>query len=62
MDCSLPGSFVDGIFQARLLEWVAIFFSKNQMIISIDAEKIWQNSPYIYDKQKNKKQFSRKWV
>ena len=24
MDCSLPGSFVGGILQARLLEWVAI--------------------------------------
>ena len=23
MDCSLPGSFVHGIFQARILEWVA---------------------------------------
>ena len=28
MDCSLPGSSVHGIFQARVLEWVAIFFSK----------------------------------
>ena len=27
MDCSPPGSSVHGIFQARLLEWVAIFFS-----------------------------------
>ena len=27
MDCSLPGSFVHGIFQARVLEWVAIAFS-----------------------------------
>ena len=27
MDCSLPGSFVRGISQARKLEWVAIFFS-----------------------------------
>ena len=24
MDCSLPGSSVHGIFQARILEWVAI--------------------------------------
>ena len=23
MDCSLPGSSVDGILQARILEWVA---------------------------------------
>ena len=28
MDCSLPGSSVHGIFQARVLEWVAISFSK----------------------------------
>ena len=27
MDCSLPGSSVHGIFQARVLEWVAIAFS-----------------------------------
>jgi len=26
MDCSLPGSFVHGIFQARVLEWGAIAF------------------------------------
>ena len=24
MDCSLPGSYVHGILQARILEWVAI--------------------------------------
>ena len=28
MDCSLPGSSVRGIFQARVLEWIAISFSK----------------------------------
>ena len=28
MDCSLPGSSVHGIFQARLLEWGAIAFSE----------------------------------
>ena len=28
MDCSLPGSSVHGIFQARVLEWVAISFSR----------------------------------
>ena len=29
MDCSLPGSSLHGIFQARVLEWVAIAFSDN---------------------------------
>ena len=28
MDCSLPGSSVHAIFQARVLEWVAISFSR----------------------------------
>ena len=28
MDCSLPGSSVHGIFQARVLEWGAISFSR----------------------------------
>ena len=32
MDCRLPGSFVHGIFQARILEWVAIPFSKTSYI------------------------------
>ena len=30
MDCSLPGSSIHGIFQARILEWVAISFSKQE--------------------------------
>ena len=29
MDCSLPGSSVHGICQARVLEWVAIAFSES---------------------------------
>ena len=29
MDCSLPGSSVHGIFQARVLEWGAVAFSNN---------------------------------
>ena len=28
MDCSLPGSSIHGIFQARVLEWVAMSFSR----------------------------------
>ena len=31
MDCSLPGSSVHGIFQARVLEWGAIAFSKSSI-------------------------------
>ena len=28
MDCSLPGSSIMGFFQARILEWVAISFTR----------------------------------
>ena len=31
MDCSLLGSSVHGISQARVLEWVAIAFSKEKL-------------------------------
>ena len=31
MDCSLSGSSVHGIFQARVLEWIAISFSNGVM-------------------------------
>ena len=34
MDCSLPGSSVHGIFQARVLEWGAIAFSDNGILLS----------------------------
>jgi len=33
MDCSLPGSSVHGIFQARVLEWGAIAFSLGKIYI-----------------------------
>ena len=35
MDCNLPGSCVHGIFQARVLEWVAIAFSEKTSIETI---------------------------
>ena len=38
MDCSLPGSSVHGISQARfptrILEWIAIWFSKSSYLLS----------------------------
>ena len=37
MDCSLPGSSTNGIFQARVLEWGAIAFSQ---IIADRAKKM----------------------
>jgi len=35
MDCSLPGSSVHGILQARVLEWGAIAFSLNPWALFI---------------------------
>ena len=40
MDCSLPGSSVHGIFQARVLEWGAIAFSNNGILLSHKNNKI----------------------
>ena len=44
MDCSLSGSSVHGIFQARVLEWVAIAFS-----IAAAAAKSLQSCPTLCD-------------
>ena len=43
MDCSLPGSSIHGIFQARVLEWVAIAFSAliPKMLIFTRAISCW---------------------
>ena len=37
MDCSLPGSSVHGIFQAKVLEWGAIAFSDMLILISTNS-------------------------
>ena len=38
MDCSLPGSSIHGIFQARVLEWDAIAFSEKYLLNIIKLE------------------------
>ena len=46
MDCSLPGSSVHGIFQARILEWVAVSYSRrssrprDQTLVSCISKRI----------------------
>ena len=42
MDCSLPGSSVHRIFQARILEWVAISYSRDS-----SQPKDWTHISYI---------------
>ena len=48
MDCSLPGSSVHGSFQARILEWVAISFSKGNTpkINFIPCYCFWGTPPH----------------
>ena len=41
MDCSLPGSSIHGIFQARVLEWGAIAFSSLPSEPPGNGEMIW---------------------
>ena len=50
MDCSLPGSSVHGILQARVLEWGAIAFSLSRLVITFLPRKkrlliSWLQSP-----------------
>ena len=40
MDCSLPGSSIHGIFQARVLEWGAIAFSNGYSTILQFCSKV----------------------
>ena len=42
IDCSLPGSSTHGIFQARVLRWVAIFFSSKCLdFVKDDLFQLW---------------------
>ena len=45
IDCSLPGSSVHGMSQARILEWVAISFSKNRIHVSCIDRWIFTTEP-----------------
>ena len=41
MDCSLPGSSAHGIFQARVLEWVAIAFSEKVQYLNASTNAVF---------------------
>ena len=45
-DCSLPGSSVHGIFQARVLEWGAIAFSYLELL---GKSEFWLNIRWYYE-------------
>ena len=47
MDCSLPASFVHGISQAKILEWIAISFSRDRPHpVTEPASPVLQNVSY----------------
>ena len=45
MDCSLSGSSIHGIFQARVMEWVAIAFS----VATYQFSSVAQSCPTLRD-------------
>ena len=49
MDCSLPGSSIHGIFQARVLEWVAISFFSIKSTAAATAAESLQSCPTLCD-------------
>ena len=55
MDCSLPGSSIHGIFQARILDWVAIPTIKDRNGMDLteteDIKKRWQEYTENYAKK-----------
>ena len=52
-DCSPPGSSIRGIFQARVLEWVAIAFSRALLYCSTN----WCNSAYCTELLADSRQY-----
>ena len=47
MDCSLPGSSIHGIFQARVLEWGAITFSALNPSVSKSSYKHFMEAALV---------------
>ena len=47
MDDSLPGFSVHGVFQARILEWVAVFYSRGLPDSEIEPSRISCNGGQI---------------
>ena len=53
MDCTLPGSSVHGISQARILEWVAISFSKTTQKVCFLKPHFTENRQSLRDSPKS---------
>ena len=48
MDCSLPDSSTHGIFQARVLEWVAIAFSAPRKHRAVTTQIHWRRKVAVW--------------
>ena len=61
MDCSLPGSSVHGILQARVLEWGAIAFSKKTVCVCVCVQFIHTHI-YMSEKHEEKERLSLSYI
>jgi len=55
MDCSLPGSSIRGIFQARVLKWGAIVGIMSTYQIALQQDKELKHFSILYDKMSKAK-------
>ena len=61
VDCSLPGSSIHGIFQARVLEWGAIAFSDKKIYapqILVLPTSLFGSSCNHYNRKQHKRQLN----
>ena len=50
IDCSLPGTSIHGIFQATVLEWVAIAYTYTYIPSFLDFLPIWVTKEQLYSR------------
>ena len=55
MDCSLPGSSIRGIFQARVLKWGAIVGIMSTYQIALQQDKELKHFSILFDKMSKAK-------
>ena len=58
MDCSLPGSSVHGIFQARVLEWGAIALLRELLLKTSKEARDAAKHPFMHKTAPHNKELS----
>ena len=59
VECSLPGSSVHGISQARILEWGAVSFTaafQCNVVVALQCKLCWSITPFPGEGKKDKQQ------